>query len=225
MPGYLALVGGDEFRPGCEEFDMELIRCTEVENPRLLIIPTAAALENPTKAASTGVRYFVELGANASEVMVLNASNANDPDMASEIKNAHIIYFTGGDPKYLVESLYNSLFFAEVTDALGRGTIIAGSSAGAMMMGSWMRYRTWQRALGLSEGIATLPHHERADPKLVCEELSKAPNELQAVFGICGRTGCLGSTSGRWSVHGSGHVIVYQHNSWDKYESGDTFNL
>ena len=65
----IALVGGDEFRPGCEEMDRAILDSTGLERPSLLVIPTAAAQEKPEKAASNGVSYFSALGADASPLM------------------------------------------------------------------------------------------------------------------------------------------------------------
>ena len=226
MPGYIALVGGDEFRPGCEDFDRSILEATGVERPRLLVIPTAAAHENPSRAASNGVAYFSELGAEASPLMALDGSNANDESIASEVEDAHVIYMTGGNPAHLLDSLNGSLLLARMTDALGRGAVIAGSSAGAMVMGSWMRFRQWREALGIAEGIATLPHHERADSPTVAQELSTTtPDGLRAVLGVCGRTGCLGSPDGRWTVHGPGDVTVYQNGQWHAYGSDESFEI
>lgn len=224
MPGYLALVGGDEFRPGCEDFDRAVLEATGVERPKLLVIPTAAAHQNPSKAASNGVGYFSELGADASPLMALDSSDANDEGMASEVEYAHVIYMTGGNPAHLLDSLNDSLLLARMTDALERGAVIAGSSAGAMVMGSWMRFREWRKALAIAEGIATLPHHERADSSTVAKELATTtPGGLRAVFGVDGRTGCLGSPDGRWTVHGPGNVTVYQRGDWHTYGSGEFF--
>ena len=47
MTGRLALVGGDEFRTGCETMDAAILDATGSSNPAVLIVPTAAAFENP----------------------------------------------------------------------------------------------------------------------------------------------------------------------------------
>ena len=66
MGGIIGLVGGDEFRPGCEGMDRTILETTGVRRPSLLVVPTAAAGENPSRAASNGVAYFSSLGAIAS---------------------------------------------------------------------------------------------------------------------------------------------------------------
>ena len=94
-----------------------------------------------------------------------------------------------------------------------------------MVMGSWMRFREWRRALGIADGIATLPHHERSDPDSTLQELAtSAPDDLDSAFGIDGRCGALSGTDG-WTALGPGNVTVYRNNAWQKFGNGDTFAI
>ena len=92
------------------------------------------------------------------------------------VNSAAVIYFTGGDPSHLLDVLNGSMLFSKVEDALARGAIVAGSSAGAMVMGSWMRFREWREALGLVPGVAVLPHHEGRDPDEPVPEVGELVN-------------------------------------------------
>ena len=105
MPLGIALIGGEEFRSGCEELDRAILASVESERPRLLVLPTAAAHENPAMAASNGVRYFSELGADAAPLMVLDRSDAEDQALAAEVESADVVYLTGGDPAHLLDTL------------------------------------------------------------------------------------------------------------------------
>ena len=141
------------------------MRRPEKSSPVVLIVPTAAAFENPARAADNGVRHFRALGADASPLMVLDHDDAMDAGIAAEVESADVVYLTGGNPAHLLDTLRDSLLLDAIRHRLENGGILAGSSAGAMVMGSWMRFRgEWTRTLGMAEGIATLPHHERADP-------------------------------------------------------------
>ena len=223
MPRGIALIGGEEFRPGCEELDRAVLASTGAGRPRLLVVPTAAAHENPAMAASNGVRYFSELDADAAPLMVLDRSDAGDESIAAEVGAADVLYLTGGNPSHLLDTLRGSLLLRSMTDALERGAVLAGSSAGAMVMGTWMRFRGWGEALGIAGAIATLPHHERANPESVAEELAAdAPAGLTAVLGIDARTGCLATADG-WTVLGAGRVTVYQGGAWRRINSGESF--
>jgi cyanophycinase len=225
MPGAIALIGGDEFRSGCEELDRALLASSGAERPRLLVLPTAAAHENPAKAASNGVGYFSELGADAAPLMVLDRSDAEDAAMAAEVESADAVYLTGGNPSHLLDTLRGSLLLRAMADARERGAALAGSSAGAMVLGAWMRFRGWQEALGVAGSIAALPHHEQARPENVVAELAEdAPPGLTAVLGIDGRTGCLATGDG-WTALGAGQVAVYQGGGWRRYSSGESFTV
>ncbi len=220
MAGAIALVGGDEFRPGCEKMDRALLEATGVPRPALLVVPTAAAFENPSRAASNGVSYFSDLGFDASALMVLNAADANDEELLSPVETADVVYFTGGNPAHLLETLTGSLLLDHMRRALKRGVVLAGSSAGAMVLGSWMRFRGWTEALGLAPGVATLPHHERSDPAAVAEGLRESAPSGLTVLGIDGKTGCLGR-EGEWRVVGAGAVTAYVEGAWRQFKSGE----
>ena len=225
MAGKIALIGGDEFRDGCEGMDEAILRATGKRNPVTLIVPTAAASQRPELAAENGARHFKALGADAHPLMALDRKDAMDPGMASEIASADLIYLTGGNPAHLLETLADSALLDGIKRALEQDAVLAGSSAGAMVMGSWMRFREWRPALGIAGGIATLPHHERSDPDATLRELdSSAPGELDAIFGVDGRCGVLSGTDG-WTALGPGNVTVYREGNWRRYRDGETLAI
>ena len=121
MSGRLALVGGDEFRSGCEAMDAAILAATGSANPVVLIVPTAAAFENPARAADNGVRHFESLGAAASPLMVLNHNDAMDAGIAAEVEGADLVYLTGGNPAHLLETLQDSLLLDSIHGRLEHG--------------------------------------------------------------------------------------------------------
>jgi cyanophycinase len=222
MAGVIGLVGGEEFRVGCEEMDREIMRASGPEPARVVVIPTAA-VTGPAKAANDGVRHFSGLGGNASPLMVLQREHAEDADLVKGIEGAGVIYFTGGSPDHLLAAVRDSLLLKAILAAVARGTVLAGSSAGAMVMGALMRrprLGQWVDALAVTPGVAVLPHHERSDPAQTSRELQGQVPAETVVFGIDARTGCLGS-SGAWRVVGSGKVTVYRGREWSVYQPGD----
>ena len=223
MSGGIVLAGGEEFRTGCEEMDTAIMDATGAKPVRVLIIPTAA-VTGPQKAAADGVRHFSRLGAIASELMVLDRSQANDEDFIKVVSEAAIIYFTGGSPDHLLATLKESKLLERLQEALTRGAVVGGSSAGAMVMGSAMRRpssREWAEGLSIAQGVAVLPHHERSDPDAVAKELAKTTSPGLKVLGIDARACCFG-TPGNWKALGSGKVIAYQNGSWATYNSGES---
>ena len=225
MAGEIGLVGGEEFRVRCEEMDREIMRRSVSgggEQPaKVLIIPTAA-VTGPAKAANDGVVHFGSLGGDSSQLMVLDRGQADDEDFIRPVNDTNVVYFTGGSPDHLLEVLRGSRLLETILAAVENGAVLAGSSAGAMVMGSYMRRPRsggWVEALGLAPGVVVLPHHENRNPKEVSRELAAdAPSGL-TFLGIDARTGCLGKP-GSWRVVGSGNVTVYRNGDWAVYPSG-----
>ena len=227
MSGEIALVGGDEFNQKCQAMDRELIRLSG-QNPALaLIIPTAAD-QRPDLAASNGVSHFSALGADARPLMVLSREQANDTALLEPLAEAGVIYFTGGNPEHLLNVLRYSRLLQAIQLAVQGGTVLAGSSAGAMVLGAMMRRPSrggWVEALGLVPGVAVLPHHERADPQAISKQLQEQSRADLTVLGIDAQTACIGKP-GAWRVVGSGKVTVYQGSerqgaSFTVYHSGE----
>ena len=215
------MAGGEEFRTGCEEMDREIMRAAGQSTARVLIIPTAQ-LTGPAKAANDGVTHFGALGADARPLMVLDRNDAHDPKLLEELTGAGVIYFTGGSPDHLLATLRDSPFMAAVLQAHQAGAVLAGSSAGAMVLGELMRRPSsggWVEALKVVPGIAILPHHERRDPEATWAELRESAPEGLTFLGIDARAGCLGGP-GKWRVVGSGSVTVYR-NGWQRFASGE----
>ena len=218
--GPIALVGGDEFRDGCEPMDRAILAATGAARPKVLIVPTAAAEQNPSRAAANGMAYFQGLGAEADALMVLDPEDADDDGPVSRVGWADVIYLTGGDPAHLLEVLRGSRMLDAVKGAVAGGAVLAGSSAGAMVLGSWMRYGGVRPALGLLDGMAVLPHHERSRPEVVAAELAEAAYPGGAILGVDAGAACLGGRDG-WRVAGGGSVVLYSRGAWRRFQTGD----
>ena len=222
MAGTIALVGGEEFRVGCESMDREVMRASGKDPASVIIIPTAA-VTGPAKAANDGVTHFNALGGASSQLMVLESSHANDAGFVAPVTTADVVYFTGGSPDHLLATLRGSELLRLLLEGLERGLVLGGSSAGAMVMGSVMRRPSsggWVEGLGIAPGIGVLPHHERRDPVEVSEELRQsAPIDL-VYLGIDARTGVIGGP-GNWRVAGSGKVTVYRDGDYIAFGDGE----
>ena len=224
--GQVALVGGGEFRPGCDIMDDYLLKMVAPKTASVLVIPTAAA-DAPAKAASNGVGHFARLGAQASMLMVLDGSDANSSDLVDIIDGYTHVYFAGGSPDYLLNALKDSLLLRRLRQWNARGGILAGSSAGAMVMGTYMRSPQkgfWVDGLDVCQGFAVLPHHEESDPAEVSKSLEEnLPGETY-VLGIDAQTCCLKSNAG-WKVVGTGQVTMYRNGLWQRFGPGEALPL
>ena len=225
MAGLIALVGGDEFRRYCSDMDQEILAATGKEQARVVVLPTAA-VTGPVKAAHDGVTHFNALGGNGQPLMILEREQAEDPGMVQRLDGADVIYFTGGNPNHLLETLEGSQLLAGILEAVAGGAILAGSSAGAMVMGSVMRRpraEEWVTGLGIAEGICVLPHHERSNPDQVVEQIQEKLSGSLTILGIDAQTACIG-TQGVWRAIGHGKVTVYRSQGWEQYQAGESFN-
>ena len=224
MARRILLVGGDEFRSSCAGMDRHMLQQTGQSTPRVAIIPTAAAHENPALAASNGVRHFTGLGASADGVDVVRRADAENPRIVAQLEGADVIYFTGGSPEHLRTVLAGSPLLEAVIAANQGGAIWAGSSAGAMVLGAVMRRPSSgspvSPALGIIPDVMVLPHHERSDPQAVTAQLSSRETVGLTVLGIDGGSGVMLDPEGATAL-GAGNVTVYQAGSWRRYAGGE----
>ncbi|MBN1303636.1 MAG: Type 1 glutamine amidotransferase-like domain-containing protein [Anaerolineales bacterium] len=65
---------------------------------------------------------------------VVDQESANDPRWEGDLLNADLIYFSGGNPIYLYQTLQGSRVWAAVRQACDCGAIFSGCLAGAMVL-------------------------------------------------------------------------------------------
>ena len=165
----IGLVGSGEFTPAMADIDREILRSLP-PHPRVVILPTAAAGENPEDWAFRGVEHFTRLGARSVGLMVLNWSHAEDPANVAEVENADLVYLSGGKPARLLAALEGSPLWRGVLLARQKGGWIVGASAGAMVLGDWTLVHRpedghgtptqWTIGLGILQGMAVVPHYD-----------------------------------------------------------------
>lgn len=135
----ISLLGSDEFEPWTNDIDKELVAKSVNPNGTVLIFPTASAPEGDEVFNSwgqKGVEHFKNLGFKAKTVNLKTAKDANKQEIISELKNASLIYFSGGNPAYVAQIFGGSRFCDELKKAVNRGVSYAGCSAGASMLGA-----------------------------------------------------------------------------------------
>lgn len=206
-PGPLALVGGSEWREGAD-FDAEMLSRSDGE---VLVLPTAAAYEHPERAVAFAERWFAGLGGRARGLMVLNRQDAERQDNADAVRAASFLYLSGGSPLHLRSVLKGSLVWQALVDAWLSGAILAGSSAGAMVLTDPMvdpRGGAFTVGLGLIEQLAVIAHHDDPAAAHVRRTLSMSPAGLP-VAGIPERTALIREPDGTWREAGVGKVAIY----------------
>ena len=218
MSGLILLVGGNEFRPECEAMDRSVLARIGT-NPRVVILPTAAAHENPGLAAENGVRHFHRLGARVEAAMVVDSATARDRKWLGLIQTADLIYLAGGDPLYLLETLGNSAAWKVALEVWESGRTLAGSSAGAMILGGqmWAPGRGWKEGLGLLPGMAIIPHRARLAKLWNAERMRSSLSEGVTLIGLDEATALFGPP---WEVIGQEKVAVYKSDAPEFFARG-----
>jgi cyanophycinase len=206
--GILALVGGAEWTEGCT-FDADLWEASG--RGEVLVLPTAAAYEHPERAVDTARAWFEKLGAPVRGLMVVSRRDAEDPQMAEAVRAARFIYLGGGSPLHLRSVLKDSVVWTALVESWHEGAVVAGSSAGAMVLGDPMvdpRGGALTLGLGLVGQLAVLPHYDTWSEEKAHRTVQLATGHLR-IAAVDERTALIRSPDGSWSAAGSGAVTVY----------------
>jgi cyanophycinase len=206
--GLLALVGGGEWQAGTG-YDAELLERSGADE--VLVLPTAAAYEQPDRVVATAEKWFSSLGSRARGLMVLRHADANKEVNAAAVAQARFIYLSGGSPLHLLSVLKGSLVFEALANAWRHGAVVAGSSAGAMVLVDPMvdpRGGAFTVGLGLVEQLAVVPHHDSGASHHFWRTLELAPAGIP-IAGIPEHTALIREPDGSWRSAGEGHVTVY----------------
>lgn len=240
VPGPVALVGAGEFLAPMAEFDRGLLEATGRPRPRVVILPTASAVDGEQTFrmwAEMGVEHFSALGAEVEPVLVRTPAEGHDAAALQAIGEADLVYLSGGHPRHLLEVLHGSPIGMALADAHERGAVIAGCSAGAMaLVGRTMDFRfvprlriplpfplRWPIGLALVDGIAILPHYDAWPEPLSALVALQAPRSA-TVLGLDEDTAIVGR-DGAWQVHGRGRVTVWRGRHRERFRTGDAFRV
>lgn len=217
----LALVGSGEYLPAMEPVDRELIRRLP-SAPRVVCLPTAAGTESPERIAywsRLGVEHFTRLGVQVETVPVLNRADANDMALAAVIAEANFVYLSGGKPDHLYKTLVDTPVWEAIQAVLGRGGLLAGCSAGAMIMGEkLMGFPARGPGFNLLPGTVIMPHYDEI-PRILALPLSWLSGHNLTLVGIEGNTALVynGET---YEVLGSGGVTIWNQQGKTRYTQG-----
>jgi cyanophycinase len=233
MIGYLLLEGGAEFGGQMAEPDRRAIELAGGPDAAITIIPTAAAPDNNhRRAGDNGVNWFKGLGAtNVAWLPVLDKQSANDIRNSNTLLSARLIYMLGGFTGYLGETLKDTISEDAMRRAYEeRGAVIAGSSAGAMVMCQYY-FDPGQgkvvEGMNFIPNTCVLPHHNTFGKNWAARLSQLLPDVV--LLGIDERTGMIDDAEDeggrrKWRVYGQGAVTIYQHGQPTIHRAGETFH-
>jgi cyanophycinase len=219
----LALVGSGEYLPPIEPLDRLLLR--RLPSPaRVVCLPTAAGTEGKERIgywARLGVEHFTRLGAEVRSLPVVDSASADDPVHAQAIAEANFVYLSGGHPDYLYKTLKDSPAWKAILSVPEKGGLLAGCSAGAMIMAEYFfGTRPWRRlpGFGLLPGAVVIPHFDEI-PRWISSLVRFWVGRGLTTVGI-ERNTALVVDGGRMEVLGDGGVTVWNRSGKVRYTQG-----
>ena len=220
--GRLILAGSGEFTPAMDDLDREILSSIAKPRARVAIVPTASGLEDtPDSWAALGDAHFAALGADVVAVMVLRRDDAWEQRWIDALRDVDWVYFSGGRPQHAINVLAGTPFWDEVLRRHRSGAVLAGSSAGAMMLGeksyapddfdaAGLPQRVSVRdGLGVLGGHFVVPHFDllsQLPPERVQVWIAAWPEGLRGI-GIDEETAIVEGMN-EWTVRGRGRAIT-----------------
>lgn len=237
MNGLIALVGSGEYLPVMDAIDRVLLDSVRVDGrtPKVACLPTAAGQEgngSVDRWLSMGVEHFSALGADVTPVKVTNRSEADDSKLAEAVAGSDLIYFSGGNPQYLYQTMKGSKVWEAAESAWARGAVYAGCSAGAMVLGAHIPdfhsvCLRQQSAFGKLPHSVVFPHFDRMMKLkgLLLPLIQSRLLEGEYALGVDEETALVGKLGGEWQVMGKSKVYVITRKEVRSHSAGETVIL
>jgi len=214
MAGTLALVGSGEYLAAMRPLEARLL---EGQPATFVQIATAAVPDGEQRLTywhELGAAQATALGAECIIATPRTVEEANDPALAEKVRGAGLIYLSGGHPGFLADVLRGSLLWHAIVAEWKSGASLAGCSAGAMAMTSWIPslrhpFEGGVEGLGLLPHIRVIPHFDaffQRMPSIVDRFLHGKDSRVQLI-GIDENTALIGGPE-TWEVFGVGGAWV-----------------
>ena len=238
--GALALVGSGEYLPVMQDLESALLN-SGISNGKpniFLQIPTAAGEESAERLKfweSRGADQARRIGTVQEFLPIFKREDAFNDKYISLVKSAALIYFSGGDPGYLANSLYETPLWDEIKKNWLAGASLAGCSAGAMAFSSDVPnfFRMKEEGipgLNVIPHLRPIPHYNKFFgwiPDSAAKIVMKAP-EGTVIIGIDEDTALVtGLDAGtsiidkKWQVYGKAGVHILSGAPTSRYLAGE----
>lgn len=236
-PVTIGLLGSGEFLEWAEVADLWLLDHASAGSKRVIVLPTASASEGDEvfdRWGSMGVEHYTKLGYEPVVLPLKTREDAEREDLAAELADARLVFFSGGNPRYLTDVFRDTRFWRALLDAMGNGTAFGGCSAGAAFLGERapdssrrdMSPDVWGPGLGYFPGVDFAPHWDALDryvpglQQFVLDSLT--PGALHVLLDE--DTAMVGD--GRsWTVIGKGAVTLAHSDVEQVFRAGQSFDL
>ena len=205
--GTLAFVGGGEFSAGCE-FDATLV--AESGATEVVVLPTATAYENPAKLRAQATGWFGSLGVGFRWLDVYRRADADSAGPAAAVREARMIYLTGGSPLHARSTLLRTAVWEALVAASAAGAVVAGAAAGGNVLCDHMvdvRGGAFTLGLGLTDELAMVSRADTLSTERIARTVRLAPRGL-LVAAVSDRSALIRRPDRSWEVVGD--VVLYR---------------
>lgn len=224
-------MGSGEFLPWSAEAERFALGLAS-RSGSIAILPAASAPEGDDvfhRWGSMAVDHYASLSLPARLVELKARDDADRPDLIAAVEAASMVFFSGGSPVHLHDTLDGTPLLDAITRALAEGAVFAGCSAGAMVASA--RVVRAARPAFRSVGLGLVPHvrfgvHWNRVPGLpgLKRFMVSGVGRNDSFVGIDEMTAIVGDGVD-WRVFGLGEVEVRRFGKRTRFRSGDEFNL
>jgi len=228
-----ALLGAGEFEEWHDSIDRELLAAAG--GGRVLVAPLASAPEGEEVFRWWGAKaldHYGRLGAQAQVLPVMTRADAERPEVVSMLDDASLVFFSGGNPWYVAETLRDTPLCRRLWERLDHGLAYMGCSAGVACLTERTYDSTtddfeqvFRPGLGYARGVMFGPHWDTIEQWVpgAHAAIVASLTDGEVLVGLDERTAMVGDGE-RWTVRGSGGVHVFD-SAWTTYADGDRFSL
>lgn len=216
--GMLVAIGGNEDK----EQDLKVLRTIaglpDGGTKIVEVIPTASA--EPRQMIESYERAFARIGISDVRGMdIQSRADAQDPEYVRRIKDADVVFLTGGDQLRITSLIGGSPVHRAITAHYWNGGVVAGTSAGAAAMSSTMIFEGEAESamtkgnVQMTPGLGLLPGAlidthliERGRISRLIEVITTNPDHIG--LGLEEDTGIIVREGGIVEAIGTGVVVV-----------------
>ena len=219
--GSLIVIGGGRAN---DEVMKEFYKLSGSESAKIVVIPTAN-VSNDKIDTSNIKAGFIKYG--FTDITILHTSDpkvANTEDFIKPIQQATGLFFTGGRQWKIADGFLHTKAHEEMFKLLDRNGVIAGTSAGATIQGSYLArgdsknnqimMGDHEEGLGFITNIAIDQHVLARNRQFDLFEILQKKPELLGI-GIDESTAIV-VKGDRFEVMGASYVLVYDTGFWSR---------
>jgi cyanophycinase len=132
----MAIGGGEDKEKDCRILK-EFVRLAGGEKSRIVVMTTAT--NKPEEVSAEYTKVFNRLGVKQVEAIdVSTREDAMEPESVEAVEKATGVFFTGGDQLHITSLMGGTPLQKTIVERNEKDLIVAGTSAGAAMMGNSM---------------------------------------------------------------------------------------